>query len=273
MILLSSVFFSNFVIMNSLFNPTAYDIVTGSMAVLAVVVFIALQRVTPGYGMTYHKKWGPAINNRLGWIIMEVPAFASMAILWALSPRGAEAAPCVMASLFELHYFQRAFVFPFLIRGKNLMPWIIILLGIIFNVINTYIIGGWLFYVSPVGFYDASWLLSPLFILGAVVFFTGWGINLYSDHIIRHLRAPGDSSHHIPRKGLYKYVTAANYFGEFTEWIGFAILTWSVAGVVFAMWTFANLAPRARALHGRYSEEFGAEFISLNRKYIIPFIY
>ena len=69
-----------------------------------------------------------------------------------------------------------------------------------------------------------------LFILGTVVFFAGMAINMHSDHVIRHLRKPGDTRHYIPRKGFYKYVTAANYLGEFTEWTGFAILTWSAPG-------------------------------------------
>lgn len=29
----------------------------------------------------------------------------------------------------------------------------------------------------------------------------------------------------IPRGGLYKYISGANYFGEITEWIGVAIIT------------------------------------------------
>ena len=263
----------NFAIVNNLYNPVLFDIVTASMAVLAVIVFIALLRINAGYGMMYNKKWGTTVNNRIVWIIMEVPAFTCMALIWIFSPRAGEATPIVLGSLFELHYFQRAFIFPFLIRGKNRMPWIIILLGMIFNVINTYMIGGWIFHVSPNDFYSPSWLLSPLFILGTVIFFIGMLINLQSDHIIRHLRAPGDNKHYIPTKGLYQYVTSANYLGEFTEWIGYAILTWSIPGAVFALWTFANLAPRARAIHARYSEEFGEAYTSLNRRYIIPFIY
>lgn len=243
------------------------------MAVLAVVVFIALHRIDAGYGMMYTKKWGPSVSNKVGWIIMEVPAFACMAVIWAFSPRGGWVAPCVMAALFELHYFQRAFIFPFLLRGKSRMPWAIILMGIIFNVINTYMIGGWLFYVAPADYYQSSWLFSPLFILGTVLFLIGMAINLHSDYVIRTLRKPGDSGHYIPQKGLYRYVASANYFGEFTEWVGFAILTWSVPGVVFALWTFANLAPRARAIHARYCTEFGEAYSSLNRKFIIPFLY
>ena len=93
------------------------------------------------------------------------------------------------------------------------------------------------------------------------------------DHVIRNLRKPGDTKHYIPRKGFYKYVTSANYFGELTEWIGYAILTWSPAGALFAVWTFANLGPRAKSLTEKYEKEFGEAYTKLNKKHIIPFIW
>ena len=40
---------------------------------------------------------------------------------------------------------------------------------------------------------------------------------------------------------MHKYISAPNYFGEIVEWIGWAILTWSISGLVFALWTIANL--------------------------------
>lgn len=153
------------------------------------------------------------------------------------------------------------------------MPISIILMGVIFNLVNAYMIGGWLFYVSPEGFYSLSWLYSWQFIAGACLFFCGMAINLHSDHIIRHLRKPGDTRHYIPHGGFYNYVTSANYFGEFVEWTGYALLTFSIPGAVFALWTFANLAPRARSLHKRYLSEFGDEYKAMNLRYIIPFIY
>ena len=258
--------------MNGIFDPIVFHAVEYTMIVLAVVVFIALRFITPGYGMFYTPKWGPTVGNRLGWVIMEAPVFICMGLLWWLSPRSGDLAPAIMASLFMLHYFQRSFIFPFLIKGKNCMPLVIILMGVIFNVINAYLIGGWIFYVSPAGSYPASWLANPKFIIGTIIFFFGMGINIQSDYIIRHLRRPGDRRHYIPKGGMFRYVTSANYLGEFTEWVGYAVLTWSLPGVIFALWTFANLAPRARSLYGRYVEEFGDEFTKLNRKYIIPFI-
>ena len=99
------------------------------------------------------------------------------------------------------------------------------------------------------------------------------GINIHSDKVIRNLRQPGDTKHYFPHKGMYRYVTSANYFGEFVEWCGFAILTWSWAGAVFAVWTFANLGPRAARINKRYWQEFPEEMAKYRPKRIIPFIY
>lgn len=259
--------------MQEVFSHDFYYTVLTVMAALAVVVFIALHKVTAGYGMMYDRRWGPTVGNRLGWVLMESPVFFLMLILWLCSPRRGEAALIVMTSLFLLHYFQRSFIFPLLLKGKGKMPLAIIAMGVTFNAINAYMIGGWLFYVAPQGSYPTLWLADPRFIGGTILFFTGMAINMHSDHVIRSLRKPGDTRHYIPRRGFYRYVASANYFGELTEWIGYAILTWSLGGAVFALWTFANLAPRARSIHRRYCREFGDEYRRLGTRYIIPFIY
>ena len=77
--------------------------------------------------------------------------------------------------------------------------------------------------------------------------------------------------HYLPQKGMYRYVTSANYLGEIIEWAGWAILTCSLSGLVFFWWTMANLVPRANAIWHRYREEFGSEVGA--RKRVFPFIY
>lgn len=243
------------------------------MTLAAVVVFICLFKVDAGYGKFYNKKWGPSINNRLGWVLMESPVFIAMIVLWALSDRKDDVVRLAFLLIFELHYFQRSFIFPLLIRGNSRMPLSIILMGVTFNTLNALMQGGWIFYVSEPERYTLSWLWSPQFIIGALLFFTGLFVNIQSDTIIRHLRAPGDTAHHLPKGGMFKYVSSANYFGELLEWTGFAILTWSAAGAVFAIWTFANLGPRAVRIHQRYAHEFGDEFDAEKIKCIIPFIF
>lgn len=254
-------------------TPHTFNILLWVMAVTAVIVFVSLFKVDAGYGKFYNRKWGPAIGNRLGWVLMESPVFIAMLLLALFSERKTDIARLAMLGIFELHYFQRSFIFPFLIRGRGKMPLSIILMGVTFNTINALMQGGWIFYFSPAGMYTPEWLLSPQFIAGTLLFAVGMFINIQSDSIIRHLRKPGDTAHYLPKGGMFRYVSSANYFGELLEWTGFAILTWSAAGALFAIWTFANLGPRAARIHTRYKEEFGDEFDSKHIKRIIPFIY
>lgn len=243
------------------------------MAILAVVVFIALFFINAGYGQFQNKKWGLTINNKVGWCLMEAQVFILMFILWALSDRRSCIVPNVFFVLFQIHYLNRAFIFPFLIKGKGRIPILIMLLAICFNTTNALMQGGWIFYFSPIDMYPISWLWSPQFIIGVILFFGGMVINFQSDEIIRKLRKPGDNNHYLPKKGFFKYVTSANYFGEVIEWIGFSILTWSLSGAIFALWTFANLAPRANSIRKKYNKMFPEENVCKTKKRIIPFIY
>ena len=60
---------------------SGFDIFLLAMAITAVPVFIVLFFVDAGYGKFYTKKWGPAVNNRLGWVLMESPVFFAMLAL------------------------------------------------------------------------------------------------------------------------------------------------------------------------------------------------
>ena len=243
------------------------------MAAVAVVVFVALFFVEAGYGYLFNPKYGRPIPNKIGWVLMESPVFIAMSLLWWMSDVRFEAAPLVLFLIFQTHYFQRSFIFPMLLRGQSKMPLGIVLMGATFNTLNALMQGGWIFYLAPqLNYYD-DWFSKPYIYVGTLVFLAGLFINLQSDYIIRHLRKEGDTRHYIPKGGMFRYVSSANYFGEFTEWVGFAIASWSWSGVVFALWTFANLAPRANSLYKRYEREFGEEFTQLKRKRILPFIY
>ena len=243
----------------------AFDIFLTVMALLALAVFIALHFFEAGYGYLFNRRYGPPIPNKIGWVLMESPVFILMCVLWATSDRMGQAGPLTLFLLFQAHYFQRSFIFPLLIRGNSKMPLGIVLMGMVFNTLNALMQGGWIFWVSPDGYYD-NWFSQPWIYIGGALFIAGMAINLHSDRIIRHLRQPGDTRHYIPRGGMFRYVSSANYFGELLEWVGFAVASWSWAGAVFAWWTFANLAPRAVSLRKRYEAEFGDEFRRLGRK-------
>ena len=253
-------------------TETAYNLLLKSMVAMAFVVFVALYFVKAGYGKFRTPGWGFSINNKLAWVLMEAPVFLTMAVLWLESSDKWQLPQLVLFLLFELHYFQRSFVFPLLLKGKGSMPVCIMLMGVTFNVVNGMMQAGGLFLFPPAEYADgAAYLIQPRTLAGIAIFFAGMAVNIHSDHVIRSLRKPGDTNHYLPERGMYRFVTSANYFGELVEWTGFAIASSTWASWVFVLWTAANLVPRAAAIYNRYAEEFGD--VVYSRKRIIPFVY
>ena len=232
-------------------------------------VFILLFFVSAPYGQHIRKGWGPNINNKLGWFLMEVPTVIVFLILYLIGERKTSIISIIFFIIWMFHYGQRTFIFPFLIRAKEPMPVTIITFGFIFNGLNTYLQARWIYTLSAP--YQDEWIFSPFFIIGVIIFLIGITVNLYSDHIIRNLRKPGEAEYKIPYGGMFKWVSNPSYFGEITEWAGWAILTWSFPGLVFVAWTFANLSPRALSIHKWYLETFPD--YPKNRKALIPHFY
>jgi 3-oxo-5-alpha-steroid 4-dehydrogenase 1 len=247
------------------------------MIITAVIVFVALYFVEAGYGIFQSKKWGISINNKSGWFLMEFPVFVTMFLFLVLCSNQLTITRIVIFGLFQMHYLQRSFIFPLLIKGKGKIPLSIISMGIVFNLLNAIMQGYWLFFESykfEVELYSTGWLTSVPFIAGTTLFVAGFVINLHSDYIVRHLRkSPADTNHYLPTGGMFNYVTSANYFGEIIEWLGFAILTFSLSGLVFFIWTCANLVPRAYSIHNKYRATFEEDMSRKKLKALFPFLY
>jgi len=237
--------------------------------IVGVGVFILLFFVSAPYGQHIRKGWGPNLNNKLGWFIMEIPTVVIYLIIYFLGERKTDVISMVFLFIWMLHYGQRTFIFPFLIRAKQPMPVTIISFGMMFNGINTYLQARWIYSLSAP--YPDDWIISPFFIAGLFIFILGFIINLHSDRIIRNLRKPGETEYRIPYGGMFRWVSSPTYLGEITEWAGWAVLTLSFPGLIFVFWTFANLVPRALSHHKWYLETFPD--YPKNRKALIPFIY
>jgi len=223
--------------------------------VLAVVVFVALFFVVAPYGRHLRSGWGHTIGNRMGWVIMEAPAPIAFAACFVLGQNTSTAAALVFLGLWEAHYLHRAFIYPLGLRGvAKRMPLVFMSFAFLFNVLNGYLNGRYIFTFS-VG-YSSEWLGDPRFIVGLALFLIGFAINRRADQILRSLRQPDESGYQISHRGLYRWVSCPNYLGEITIWIGWAVATWSLPGLAFALWTAANLLPRARAHHAWYREHF-----------------
>ena len=151
------------------------------------------------------------------------------------------------------------------IKKEGTMPILVALMAFFFNTVNTFLHGYW-FFLLDIN-YDISWFTEPVFIIGLLIFLLGMCINIQSDNILMRLAKESDG-YKISNKGLYKYVSSPNYLGEILEWLGWAVLTWSVSGLAFFFWTVFNLLPRAISHHRWYKEKF--EDYPKERKIIIP---
>jgi 3-oxo-5-alpha-steroid 4-dehydrogenase 1 len=231
---------------------TFINILMGAWLLVGAIVFVALLFIAAPYGRHVRKGWGFTIGNKLGWVLMEAPAPVIFLVFFFLGSSGVTG--MVFLAMWEAHYIHRAFIYPFSLRGARRIPLSVVSLGFFFNVMNAYLNGRYLYTFS--GGYSVSWLLDPRFIVGAVLFFTGFAINRKADEVLRGLRAPGESGYKISNHLLFRLVSSPNYLGEITIWIGWAVATWSWPAATFAFWTVANLLPRARANHNWYKATF-----------------
>ena len=233
---------------------------------IALTTFTYLFFENAPYGRHIKDGWGVKIPARLGWVVMESPCVILMAIYALIVRDQLEIIHYIFLLIWMTHYVHRTFIYPFLIKLTNpKMPISIAFSAIFFNVINVSIQAFGIFYFTQ---YSDNWASSPIFIIGLSIFLIGMYINMRSDYIIVAMKKRNGPGYHIPDSFLYKYLSAPNYFGEIIEWLGWAILTWSISGVVFLIWVIANLFPRAIAHHKWYKNKF--DNYPKNRKAIIP---
>jgi len=228
---------------------------------------VALTFLSAPYGRHARPGWGPTLDARLGWALMESPAVVVFLVIYLSGGNAGDAAPLALLALWQIHYVHRTFIFPLRMPpGGKRMPLSVAAMAFGFNLLNAYINARWL---SELGTYADDWLSSPAFIIGTLIFAVGFIVNIHSDRILFRLRR-ASRDYGIPHGGMYRYVSCPNYLGEIVEWIGWAIAAWSPAGLAFAFFTAANLAPRAISHHRWYRERFPD--YPPERKALIPFI-
>lgn len=238
---------------------------------ISLFPLILLQFAKAPYGRySKGKGWGPLISNRLGWVLMELPALLVYPLIVLFSPVQLTTPLLFFLGLWGLHYINRTLVYPFRTRtsGKK-MPISIPLMAIFFNSCNGFFLGYGLAYIYP-DMYAEGWLTNPVSLIGIALFLVGFLINFDADNRLLKLRKPGESGYKIPFGGMYNWVSCPNYLGEIIEWSGYAILLWNLPGISFLIWTIANLAPRALSHHKWYQEKF-PEYPK-QRKALIPFL-
>jgi protein-S-isoprenylcysteine O-methyltransferase Ste14 len=238
--------------------------------VSAPVVFALLFFFTAPYGRHFREGWGPSVTARGGWIVMEAPALLVIGIIVVASGRSVTPLSLLLLGLWEIHYLYRTCLFPILMRGsRKRFPIMLIGFAFVFNSLNGYANGTFLAATGPIT--NGGLLSDARICAGIALFAAGFLTHVWADRGLRRLRKPGEIGYKIPRGGLFEYVSSPNYLGEITQWCGWALATWSLPGLAFAVFTVANLVPRAWANRRWYMATFPG--YPPGRRSVIPFLF
>lgn len=255
-----------------------YDTVLFAAFVLVGLTIAGVFFFTTPYGRFGTGRVGLKMSPRLGWFLMEFPASVCFLYFYCTGEHPLRTVSLVFLAVWCIHYANRGYIFPALIRVapgyRQTFNLAVVASGWLVTSLHGYLNGS---FIAGYGAHlTDAWLTDPRFIIGIIVYYAGYLFNLHSDHILRNLRpqnpaaAQGAPRYTIPRGGGFTWVSNPHYLAELIAWSGFAIATWSLAGVFILTISAANLLPRALANHRWYRETFPD--YPADRKAILPYI-
>lgn len=208
------------------------------------------------------------IDKKLGWVIMETPILIAILFFYLTGkePIGLE---IFFVLLFVFHYTNRALIYPYRIKVKGKkMALSMVLVTMLFYTVNGYLLG---YYFGNFADYGRDWFFDPRFIVGLLLFIFGFVVNVQSDNILLRLRKPGENAYKIPYGGFFRFVSCPNYFGEIVEWIGFALMTWCLPALIYAIWVCLALFFTALGTHRWYRDHFAGDYPG-ERRAVLPYL-
>ena len=294
-----------------------------TILIIAITVIplsmLFFSHVPTPYGRFYKEDiWGPTLDEKHAWAIMEATGLVMFLVFYYLyGCNRTSKVPLLFLGLWSFHYINRAIIYPYAIMKQKhkKFPLILVILGFFYLSMFSYLNSK---NVSCNPKYTDDWYKSPTFIIGVIIFFIGFIINVWSDIKIRLLKKNLDikkdenkkeiideeienmenkesnfyqegefnfskmfdsdiyfsdicrKQYYLPEGGLYDLVSSPNYLGEIIEWSGWAIATWSLPGLLFALGAVGCIGVRSIHTHKWYKDCF--KDYPKDRKALIPFI-
>ncbi|EPS60181.1 hypothetical protein M569_14623, partial [Genlisea aurea] len=244
-----------------------------SLFFLSLPTAVSLLFISAPYGRHRRGGWGPAVSPPVAWCVMESPTIWLTLLLFPHGKNRRNPRAMILISPYLLHYLHRAVVYPLRLLRKTPgakeasgFPASVAAMAFGFNLLNAYLQSRWVSEYADLG--ESFWLR---FCGGGAVFVAGAAVNVWSDYRLLDLKESGGGGgggYRVPRGGIFEWISCPNYFGEMVEWLGWALMTWSWAGLGFFIYTVANLGPRAVAHHNWYLEKFGEDYPKSRRPFI-----
>lgn len=261
-----------------LYDPL-YDTVLAIAFLTVILAAIGSLILIAPYGR-FGTSSGFELNPKLGWWLMEIMATVSFLLFYPQGPQAFQPVPLIFAFLYLIHYANRGWYFPLSLRvtpgTKASFSFLVVISGFFVTSLHGYLNAMW--YSKYCTYLNWEWFYSPTCLLGLLLYEVSFWSTIYCESIIRSLRDPNPTNstsqqrYKIPRGFLFEYVTSPQYFTELMGFAGWAIMTWSPAGLFIFLISAANLIPRAIGTHKWYQEKFKSDYPK-NRKILIPFIW
>ena len=86
---------------------------------IGFISFPLILKYDAPYGRHTSSDWGPLVDNKLAWIIMELPALILCPLIVFLSENILSSLTKFFILLWIIHYFNRSVVFPIRIKTKK----------------------------------------------------------------------------------------------------------------------------------------------------------
>ena len=201
------------------------------VGLIGVIVFVSLYFVDAGYGKMISDKWGPAINNKVGWMLMECPVFFMMIFMWGSSSVRFSLPYIVFFLMFELHYFQRSLVFPFRLKGQSRMPVVIMLMGILLSIVALFCLAGIYFFVKG---YKNGMVVKLIRFVSRIPGCRKWGKKFSENYADDLKKIDGQIA------GLHKQNKKYFFISFFLEYIGRILQSFEI---FFMLMLFADQEP------------------------------
>lgn len=206
-------------------------------------------------------------SSRLAWFLFGIAVFPSALLALFGTSLDYGSVNFLLTFLILIHYVYRTFIYAYRIKGAKRVPLHLFALGFCNNFFEGFLQSTWHFMFV---YYPSNWISGLHSCIGLMLFVLGMFIHIKSDWMLQGLRRRNEKSYKIPNGFLFDFVTAPNYLGECMEWIGFALLAWSLPSFAHACFVIAILVPRSLQYHRWYLAKF--DDYPKDRKAIVPLV-
>lgn len=146
---------------------------------LAVIVFFTLFFKRAPYGRYEQESKSLKIPAHVSWCFMELPSVITFLVVFLMAKPSAYT--WVFFVMWQFHYVYRSLIYPFRLNNAKQVPIVITISATFFTTVNGFVNAYWLTHFQEI---TLSTLQSLHFIVGLLLFVSGFVINQHSDGIL-----------------------------------------------------------------------------------------